>query len=77
MLWRVALIVCAVHQHALASIQIAGILQLHHDLNMQKMIAMLHNKHHSNLFADKGAAAATWILSLHGGNQSQHTVLAQ
>lgn len=36
MLRRIALIVCAVHKHALASIQIAGILQLHHDLHTQK-----------------------------------------
>ena len=32
---RIALIVCAVHEHALASIQIAGVLQLHHDLHIR------------------------------------------
>ena len=31
---RIALIVCAVHEHALACIQIAGVLQLHHDLHI-------------------------------------------
>ena len=33
---RIALIVSTVHEHALASIQVAGVLQLHHDLHIQK-----------------------------------------
>lgn len=37
----IALIVCAVHKHALASIQIAGVLQLHHHLHIQRELTGL------------------------------------
>lgn len=60
---RVALIVGAVHQHALTSIQVAGILQLHHDLRMHRATAYCETDPDPSLAAHNDATAAMWMFS--------------